>query len=85
MGGELVGGGWFFQVGVGIPLESMVFANFLDFILVIWMINGWYLVFKSPHGDGKIQFLIENTTVIVFIQKFDHCIAVILEKSTIIQ
>ena len=27
--------------------------------------NGLYLVFQLPNGDGKIQFLIENTTVTV--------------------
>ena len=32
------------------------------------------------NGDGKIQFLIENTTVTVFIQKFDYGITVIFEK-----
>ena len=31
-------------------------------------------------GDGKIQSLIENTTVTVFIQKFDYGIPVIFEK-----
>ena len=28
--------------------------------------NGLYLVFHLPNGDGKIQFLIENTTGMVF-------------------
>ena len=31
--------------------------------------NGPYLVFQLPNGDGKIQFLIENTTMAVFKQK----------------
>ena len=31
-------------------------------------------------GDGKIQFLIENATVKVFVQKFDYGITVIFEK-----
>ena len=48
--------------------------------MVIWMKNGRYLVFQSPNGDGNIQFLIENTTVKVFIQKFDYGITVIFEK-----
>ena len=48
--------------------------------MVIWMKNGRYLVFQSPNGDGKIQFLIENTTVTVFIQKFDYGITVLFEK-----
>ena len=39
-----------------------------------------YLVFQSPNGDGKIQFRIENTTVTVFIQKFDYDITVFCEK-----
>ena len=42
--------------------------------------NGLYLVFHLPNGDGKIQFLIENTTVTVFVQKFDYGITVIFEK-----
>ena len=33
--------------------------------------NGLYLVFQLPNGDGKIQFLIENTTMTIFKQKFD--------------
>ena len=41
--------------------------------------NGRYSVFKSPNGDGKMQFLIENTTVTVFIQKFDYGMTVIFE------
>ena len=31
-------------------------------------------------GDGKIQSLIENTTVKVFIQKFDYGILILFEK-----
>ena len=43
--------------------------------------NYWrYLVFKSPNGDDKIQFLIENTTVTVFLHKFDYDITVIFGK-----
>ena len=34
--------------------------------------NGRYSVFQSPNGDGKMQFLIENTTVTVFLRKFDY-------------
>ena len=55
---------------------------------VIWIKNGRYSVFQSPNGDGKIQFLIENTTVTVLIQKFDYGITVIYEKingNTVIQ
>ena len=33
--------------------------------------NVQYSEFQAPNGDGKIQFLIENTTVTVFIQIFD--------------
>ena len=33
--------------------------------------NGLYLVFQLPNGDGKIKFLIENTTMTIFKQKFD--------------
>ena len=50
--------------------------------------NGRYSDFHSPNGDGKIQFLIENTTVTVFIQKFDYGDTVIFEKfngNTVIQ
>ena len=39
--------------------------------------NGRYLVFQSPNGEGKIQFLIESTTVTVFIQNVDYGITVI--------
>ena len=44
------------------------------------MKNGRYSVFQSPNGDGKIQYLIDNTTMAVFIQKFDYDITVIFEK-----
>ena len=65
-----------------------VFANFLDGISVIWIENGRYSVFQLPNGDGKIQFLIENTTVTIFIEKFDYGITVIFENingNTVIQ
>ena len=65
-----------------------VFVNFLDGISVIWVKNGRYSVFQSPDGDGKIQYLIENTTVTVFIQTFDYGITVFIEKingNTVIQ
>ena len=39
-----------------------------------------YSVFHSPNGDGKIQFLIENTTMTVFIQKFAYGTTVIFGK-----
>ena len=42
--------------------------------------NGRYLVFKSSNDDGNIQFLIENTTVTVIIQKFAYGVTVIFEK-----
>ena len=58
----------------------MVIANFLDGISVIRIKNGRYSVFRSPDDDGKIQYLIENTTVTVFIQKFDYGILVLFEK-----
>ena len=58
----------------------LVFADFLDGISVILMKNGRYSVFQSRKGDGKIQFLIENTTVTVFIQMFVYGITVIFEK-----
>ena len=35
---------------------------------------------QLPKREGKIQFLIENTTVTVFIQKFDYGITVISER-----
>ena len=47
---------------------------------VIRIKNGRYSVFQRPNGDRKIQFLIRNTTVTVFIQKFDYGITVIFEK-----
>ena len=33
--------------------------------------NGHYLVFHLPNGDGKIQYLIENTTMTISKQQFD--------------
>ena len=57
-----------------------VFANFLVGDTVIWIKNGRNSVFQSPNGDGNIQFLIENTAVTVFTQKFDHSITLIFEK-----
>ena len=42
--------------------------------------NGRYLVFQSPNSDGKMQFMIGNTTVTVIIQKLDYGITVIFEK-----
>ena len=47
--------------------------------------NVQYSEFQAPNGDGKIQFLIENTTVTVFIQIFDYGTIVIFEKSTVIR
>ena len=47
-------------------------CQFLDGISIIGIKDGRFSVFKSPNGDGKIQFLIENTTGMVFIQKFDY-------------
>ena len=43
-----------------------------DGIYEIRIKNGRYSVFQSPNGDSKIQFLIENTTGTVFIQKLDY-------------
>ena len=51
--------------------------------MVISMENGRYSVIQLPNGDGKIQFLIENTTVTVFVQKFDYGITVIFEKNIV--
>ena len=42
--------------------------------------NGRYSVFQSSNGDGKMQFLIGNTTVTIITQKFDHGITVIFEE-----
>ena len=69
-------------------MTVLVFANFLGGDTVIWIKNGRYSVFEPPNGDGKIQYLIENATVTVFIQKFDYGITVIFEKingNTVIQ
>ena len=57
-----------------------VFANILNGILVFLLIIGRYSVFQTPNGDGKIHILIENTTVTVFIQKFDYGVTVIFVK-----
>ena len=65
-----------------------VIANLLGGDTGIWIKNGRYSVFQSPNGDGKIQFLIENATVTVFIQKFEYGTTVIFEKingNTVIQ
>ena len=52
-------------------------------------LNKEWSVFGISHDvDGKIQFLIENTTVTVFLQKFDYGITIIIEKiigNTVIQ
>ena len=43
--------------------------------------------YQLPNDDGKIQFLIENTTVKVFMQKFDYSITVSykeIESNTVI-
>ena len=37
--------------------------------------------FSVPNGEVKIQFLIENTMVTVFIKKIDHGSAVIFEQN----
>ena len=37
-------------------------------------------MFESNNVDSKVKFLMENTTVTVFIQKFDYGITVIFEK-----
>ena len=42
-------------------------CQFLGGATVIWIENGRYSVFQSPNRDVKIQFLMENTTVTVFI------------------
>ena len=63
-------------------------CQFLGGATVIWIENGRYSVFQSPNRDVKIQFLMENTTVMVFIQKFDYGITIIFEKingDTVIQ
>ena len=44
------------------------------------MKNGRNSVYQKPNGDGKIHILIENTTVTVFIQKFDYGVTVIFVK-----
>ena len=65
-----------------------VIADFFRGDTVIWIKNGRYSVLLSPSGDGKIQFLVRNTTVTVSIQKFDYGITVISEKingNTVIQ
>jgi len=64
----------------GVIWRCSVFANILGGDTVIWIKNGRYSVFESPNGDGKMQFLIENPTVTVFLQKFDYDITVIIEK-----
>ena len=52
----------------------------LDAISVIRMKNGRYSIFQTPNGVDEIQFLIENTTVTVFIQIFDYGMTVIFNK-----
>ena len=55
-------------------------CQILDVISVISTKDGRYLVFQSHNGDGKIQSLIENTTVMVFVQKTYYGILVLFEK-----
>ena len=57
-----------------------VFTNFFGGDAVISIKNGRYSVFHSPNREGKIQFLIENTTVMVFRKKSDYGSTVIFEK-----
>ena len=57
-----------------------VFADFFDGIFVIWIKIGQYSIFQPHNGDGKIQSLIENTTVMVFVQKTYYGILVLFEK-----
>ena len=42
-------------------------------------LNKKWPVFQSRNEDGQKQFLIENTTVTVCIQKFDYGMTVIFE------
>ena len=51
-------------------MAVFIICQFLDDISVILIKNGSYSVFDSPKGDGKIEYLIENTTVTISKQKF---------------
>ena len=42
--------------------------------------NDLYLVFQLPNGDGKIQYLIENTTMTISKQKVGYKNTVIFGK-----
>ena len=46
--------------------------------------NDRYFGIQAPNIDGKNQFLLENTTVTVIIQKFDCGITVLFVKTTVI-
>ena len=37
-------------------------------------------MFESSKGDSKMQFLIENATATVLVQRFDYDFTVIFEK-----
>ena len=50
-------------------------------VILIKMVGIGYF----SHLDVIIQFLIENTTMTVFIQIFDYSMTVIFEKSTLIR
>ena len=43
-------------------------CQFLDGISIIGIKDCWFSVFKSPNGDGKIQFLIGNTVLQYFLE-----------------
>ena len=51
--------------------DMAVFSIFYG-LLVTLMKNGLYLVFQLQNDNGKIQLLIESSTVTVFMKKFDY-------------
>ena len=57
-----------------------IFGRYFGNLNKKWTVfcNAWWC---SPGDDGKAQFLIENTTVTIFIQIFHDAITVIFEKN----
>ena len=71
---------WLFTLFRGGRAAVFGTGQFLDAMSVFLIKDGRYLVFLSPNGNGKMQFLIENDTVMVLIQKFDYGTTIIFEE-----
>ena len=58
----------------------VVFSNCQFFGRYFGNLNKKWSVFRSTNRDSKIQYLIKDTTVTVFMQKLDYGIMVIFEN-----